>query len=193
VGNAAPPVADPKLVSAMRDRHGLSERYFLAVGDLEPRKAPDLLARAHTWAGTDTLLAFVGVGRMAPVLRGVPNVRLLGALPDRDLDLLYAGALALCYPTLLEGFGFPPLEAALRGTPSVVSDLAVLRETLDGAAVFIPPGDERALAGALAQIADDAILRKRLALAAYQRAAPRTWETAAHGARASLARAAGLK
>lgn len=185
------PRPDRALVAAVRTRHALPERYFLAVGDLEPRKAPDLLARAHARASTDTVLAFVGEGRLADVVRG-PNVRLLGKLPDEELDLLYAGALALCYPSYLEGFGFPPLEAAVRGTPSVVSDLPVLRETLDGAASFILPGDEEALTAALARMAGDDALRRRLAIAAFERAAPHTWEAAAHGARATLARAAGL-
>ena len=59
-------------------------------------------------------------------------------------------------PSRLEGFGFPPLEAALAGTPSVVSDLPVFRETLgDDGALFVPVDDPDALADALLAVAAD--------------------------------------
>lgn len=185
------PAPDPAAVAAARERHGLPERYFLQVGALEPRKRPGLLARAHLLAGTGAALAFAGAGRI-DVTDTRPDVHMLGWVPDDDLDLLYAGAIALCYPSMLEGYGFPPQEAALRGTPAIVSDLPALREVLgDDAALFVPPADERALAGALAQLAGDAALRTRLARAAYGVAAPRTWEATARGVLDSFTRATG--
>lgn len=184
------PAADPERVADARRRHGLPERYFLQVGALEPRKRPDLLARAHAAAGTGTALAFAGAGRL-DATAGNPDARRLGWVADDDLDLLYAGALALCYPSMLEGYGFPPQEAALRGTAAIASDLPALREVLgDDAVCFVPPGDEHALAGALARVAGDSALRTRLAQAAYAVAAPRTWEATARGVLASLRRAA---
>src|SRR4051794_16831963 len=165
--------------------------YLLSVGALEPRKAPDVLARGYALArarGLDADLAVAGDGRLAAPLRGLDGVRLLGAVPDAALDALYADALALVHPALLEGFGLPPLaaaalaawaaaaaapgrpgrgggsgrpplEPALRGVPSVASDLPPLRETLGDAALFVAPGDSAALAGALVRIAGDAALR----------------------------------
>jgi len=130
---------------------GLPERFVLAVGALEPRKDPELLVRAHAGArqrGLDAELVFAGTGRLAGRLRA-PGVHLLGAVDDATLGALYERALVLAMPSLLEGFGFPPLEAALAGTPSIVSDLPVFRETLGDAATFVPAGDEGAWTEAL--------------------------------------------
>jgi glycosyltransferase involved in cell wall biosynthesis len=153
--------------------------YFLFVGALEPRKAPDVLARAHAIArgqGLEADLVFVGQGRLADSLRG-DGVHVLGRVDA--LAPLYRGALAHVMPTYLEGFGFPPLEAALAGTPSIVSDLPVFAETLGDAALRVPPGDERALADALLRMERDERLRARLATEARARAETFTWETSA--------------
>ena len=128
----------------------LARPYFLAVGALEPRKAPDLLVRAHQRARREGLqadLVFAGTGRIEV---GGDGVHALGRVAD--LGPLYAGALALVMPSYLEGFGFPTAEAALAGTPSIVADLPVYDETLGDAAVRFPAGDERALADALLRV-----------------------------------------
>jgi alpha-1,3-rhamnosyl/mannosyltransferase len=168
------PVAPPE---------GVPERYLLYVGALEPRKAPEVLARAFAAArgeGLDASLVVVGEGRLAGELAGEGVVR-LGATADRSrLESLYSGALALVMPSLAEGFGLPPLEAAMCGTPSVLSDLPSFRETLGDAAVFVAPGDADGLAEALVRVASDSELRERLAAAARARVEPRTWEACAH-------------
>jgi glycosyltransferase involved in cell wall biosynthesis len=163
--------------------------YVLFVGALEPRKDPVAVARAAAAAGVPAW--FAGTGRLEDDVRAAGG-RLLGRVADDALGGLLAGALALVLPSHLEGFGFPPLEAALAGTPSVVSDLPVLRETLgaDGA-LFVPAGDERALAAAVARIRAEPALRTRLAAAAARRAEALTWERAAAGLRAVLEEAAG--
>lgn len=154
--------------------------YLLAVGALEPRKAPVLLADAHALArreGLQAELVFAGTGRLADELAGRDGVTLLGRVGD--LGPLYAGALALCMPSRLEGFGFPPLEAALVQTPSVVSDLPVFSETLGTAKLAVPPGDVRALADALLRIEREPALREDLARRAHHAAQALTWDRAA--------------
>jgi glycosyltransferase involved in cell wall biosynthesis len=185
--------AGPPDPDEARRRLGLPERYLLFVGALEPRKAPDLLARAYARArrqGLDAGLAVVGSGRLAGALDG-PGVHRLGSRGRADLDALYAGALALVMPSLAEGYGFPPLEAAACGTPSVVSDLPAFGETLgEDAALRVPPGDEAALAEALVRVASDQALRARLADAAAAAIEGRTWEASARAAHAVLVEAA---
>jgi glycosyltransferase involved in cell wall biosynthesis len=104
-------------------------------------------------------------------------VRVLGRVDA--LGALYRDATALVMPSYLEGFGFPPLEAALAGTPSIVSDLPVFAETLGDAALKVPVGDERALADALLRLERDDALRQRLARAAHERARRLTWDETA--------------
>jgi glycosyltransferase involved in cell wall biosynthesis len=183
---------DARAVERVRREHGLGACYLLFVGALEPRKAPDLLARAYARArraGLEADLAIVGRGRLAAGVRG-PGVRLIERhVPRADLEALYAGALAVVMPSWVEGFGLPPLEAAACGTPAVVSDLPVFDETLGEAALRFPPGDVAALAGALSRIAVDGGLRARLAAAGREAVAGLTWERAARELRGALAAA----
>ena len=168
----------------------LPAKYFLAVGALEPRKASDVLARAHALArreGLEADLVFAGSGRLAGAVRG-EGVHVLGRVDA--LGTLYRDALALVMPSYLEGFGFPPLEAALTGTPSIVSDLPVFGETLGDAALKVPAGDERALADALLRLERNTELRARLAAGARRAAERLTWDRAAAQLHEVLAKAA---
>jgi glycosyltransferase involved in cell wall biosynthesis len=167
---------------------GLPARFFLWVGALEPRKAPDVLAQAFAAArrdGLDAGLVVVGTGREDHVLAG-PGIHRVGAVGDGALHALYAGALAVVMPSRLEGFGLPPLEAARHGTPSVVSDLPVFAETLTGGALRVPVGDVDALAAALSRIAGDDELRIRLGAGARAAASGLSWARAARELEAVL-------
>jgi len=122
--------------------------YFLFVGALEPRKDPVTAARAFAMArerGLDAELWFAGDGRLATELSG-EGVRLLGAQSEEQLRELYANAIALVQPALLEGFSFPPVEALTLGTPAIVSDIPVHREILGNGAQRFTPGDPASLA-----------------------------------------------
>jgi glycosyltransferase involved in cell wall biosynthesis len=181
-------------VDAARLRCGLPSRFLLFVGALEPRKAPDALVRAFARArsaGLDADLAIVGEGRLGPSLAG-PGVHLLGTVDHPTRDALYSGALALVLPSLLEGFGFPPLEALSAGTAPVVTDLAVYDETLGEGALRVKPGDDHALSDALLRIAADPELRAELVRRGRASIAALTWERAAEEARGVLAAAAGV-
>ncbi len=170
----------------------LSEPYFLSVGALEPRKAPDLLVRAHQRARSEGLaaeLVFAGEGRLTQGL-AAPGVHLLGHVSDEELDELYAGALAVVMPSRLEGFGLPPLEAALRGTPSIVSDLPVFHETLGDETLRVPVEDVAALAAAMAQLAANADMRSALGARARDLALRFTPEHAAQALHEVLAEVA---
>ena len=70
-------------------------------------------------------------------------------MPDEDLSAWYSGAACLAWPSLYEGFGFPPLEAMACGCPVVVSTAGSLPEIAGPAALLVEPRDERALADAI--------------------------------------------
>ena len=164
-------------------------RYFLFVGALEPRKAPDLLVEGFRRArerGLDAELRIVGDGRLDI---GGPGVRRHGHVDD--LGALYAGALAVVLPSWLEGFGLPPVEGLAAGAPAIVSDLPVLREVLGDGALYVRPGDAEGLAEALLAVAGDPALRARLLAAGRAKIAPLSWAETARRTRAVLAEAAG--
>jgi glycosyltransferase involved in cell wall biosynthesis len=94
----------------------------------------------------------------------------LGALAGEEVCALMARAAIFVSPSIFEPFGLAALEAAMAETPLVLSDIATYRELWDGAAVFFPPQDSRALAVILNEIAGDERLRRRLGRAARRRA-----------------------
>jgi glycosyltransferase involved in cell wall biosynthesis len=94
-------------------------------------------------------------------------------------DLL-AGATALAYPSLEEGFGLPPLEAMTLGVPVVASTDPAIRDVLgEAAAVLVDATDVAAIAAGLRAVLTDDALRARLANAGPARAARYSWPRAA--------------
>jgi glycosyltransferase involved in cell wall biosynthesis len=182
-----------------RRRLGVPERYVVFSGSLEPRKnLPTLLEAYRRLCAADSdcpALVLMGPPGWGPALdlHGLPpgKVVLTGYLAEDDLRSVVAGAGALVYPSLYEGFGLPPLEAFACGVPVVASDLPVIREVVGSdpdLARLVPAGDADALAGALlAQLsspepADVADRRRR-------RAATFTWARTAERTREAYRRA----
>lgn len=139
----APP-AD--VISAFKQRHAIDRPYLLHVGTVEPRKNHAFLFEAFAALKDrglfDGELLLVG-GRgwkseetFAAVARH-PDIRHLGFVPDAELPALYAGAEVFVFPSLYEGFGFPPLEAMQCGTPVVASTRGSLREVLGEGAELV--------------------------------------------------------
>jgi glycosyltransferase involved in cell wall biosynthesis len=171
---------------------GVPERFFLAVGALEPRKLPGVLLEAHRRARRDGLaagLVFAGDGPLRGELERA-GATVLGHTGDEALDALYEHALALACVSREEGFGFTPLEALARGRPAVVSDLPVFDETLGDGVLRVPPGNADALAAALLRLEREPELCERLAAAGRAVVARLSWEEAARATRAALAEAA---
>jgi glycosyltransferase involved in cell wall biosynthesis len=185
---AAPGVAAPGAPGPLPA--GVREPFLLWVGALEPRKGPGDLAAAFARAraaGLRAGLVVVGEGREA--LAG-PGIHALGTVDDATLAALLPRALALVAPSHREGYGLTPLEALAHGTPAVVTDLPVFRETLGAGALRVPVGDPAALADALLRLEREEGLRERLVAAAPP--APR-WEEAAAVLHAALTEAAAAR
>jgi glycosyltransferase involved in cell wall biosynthesis len=98
---------------------------------------------------------------------------------DRDLAAAYAGASALVYPSLYEGFGLPPLEAMVHGCPVAATSAGSVPEVVGDAAVTFDPTDPDAATDAIDRVLTDDDLRDRLVRAGHRRAAGFTWEATA--------------
>jgi glycosyltransferase involved in cell wall biosynthesis len=141
-------------VDAVRHRMQLDRPYVVMLGWQDPRKDVATAVAAHRAVVADTPHDLLLVGGRHPVFAPVatptePGIRVAGYLADGDLVPLLSGAAALLYPSRYEGFGLPPLEALAGGTPAVVSDLPVLRESTADGARFVPIGDVKAWSAAL--------------------------------------------
>ena len=140
------------------------EPLVLYVGSiLNRRRLPDLIgafARA-TPDIPDARLVIVGDDRSWPPLNlpavahahGVERkVEIRRYVDDEELARLYAGASVFGFLSEYEGFGITPLEALAAGVPSVVLDTPVAREIYGDAAVYVPPDDRHATAGAIRRL-----------------------------------------
>jgi glycosyltransferase involved in cell wall biosynthesis len=115
--------------------------------------------------------------------------RTLGYLPRDELDVLYAQAVAVVYPSLAEGFGLPVLEAMANGAAVVTSAGTATEEVAGDAALLVDPLDVDALAEALQRL-DDRAFSASLGSGARARASTFTWERSAELAVAVYAEAA---
>ncbi|HEY7633598.1 MAG TPA: glycosyltransferase family 1 protein [Thermoleophilaceae bacterium] len=107
------------------------------------------------------------------------DVRLLGWVPDEEIEGLYAIARGFVFPSLYEGFGLPVLEAMQRGVPVACSDRTSLPEVAGGAALLFDPEDPAAIAAAIERLLGDEPERERLIHAGLARAAQFTWDETA--------------
>ncbi len=189
------PSGIPPLASLVQDpgRAVLpSGPFVLAVGTVEPRKDYPTLVRAFDqlaqrrrelslviagadgW-GADALDAVVRE------LRSRQQVVRIGYRSDRELAWLLRNAELLVYPSLYEGFGFPPLQAMAAGVPVVATEAGAVPEVVGEAAVTVPPRDPDALASALESVLDDPDEADALRVAGRDRAARFTWTACAEG------------
>jgi len=163
-------------VREVRARYGLPDGYLLFLASLEPRK--NLATVLSALEGTDGLtLVVAGASgwNNSPLVAAMEaagsKVIRLGYVPDDALGPLYAGASALVYPSLYEGFGLPVLEAMACGTPVITSNVSSLPEVTGEAGVLLDdPLDAAGLRTAMERVAGDAAERARLSAAGLERA-----------------------
>lgn len=94
--------------------------------------------------------------------QGYRNIRFTGYISDDERDALYAGAQAYVFPSFLEGFGLPGLEAMAHGVPVISSNATCLPEVYRDAALYFDPQDASGLAGSISRLLDDPAERQRL-------------------------------
>ncbi len=160
---------------------GVREPFVLYLGNLHPRKnVPRLidafraaLQRFGLPAGCQLVIAgrtWWGDGPELAMSRQTGNVVVLGGVSEARREWLLRSASCMAYVSLFEGFGLPPLEAMIRGTPVVVSSVTSLPEVVGDAALLVDPTDPDAIARALVRVVTDEGLRSDLARRGEDRA-----------------------
>lgn len=150
---------------------------LLYVGFSTPRKGVEYLAEALSMMEIPAQLIMVGkwedhyqesfIRRLGDACS---RVYITGYVPDADLPDYFALADIFVFPTLLEGFGFPLVEAMAAGVPVVTTTGGSASEIVGEAGSIVPIGDSLKLAAALDRILTDQELARRLSQAGRARA-----------------------
>ncbi len=163
--------------------------YVLSVGTVEPRKNLGVLLDAFEGLPESIRAEFelviagpAGWGDRSILRRldaGIPGVRYLGYVPERDLPGLTAGATAFAYPSLYEGFGLPLAQAMAAGVPCITSNVSSLPEVAGDCGVLVDPNSVAEIRDNLAGLLTSPALRSRLGAAGRKRAELFRWERSA--------------
>jgi glycosyltransferase involved in cell wall biosynthesis len=169
-------------------KHQLSHgRYLLAVGTLEPRKNLGVALKAYLGLAPATRerypLVVVGMKgwhtrdldrQMEPLVHA-GQLRSLGYLARDNLRKVIAGATALVYPSIYEGFGLPPLEAMACAVPVIASNVSSIPEVIGDSGILVDPHDVDALTEAMQNVVSDPQLREKLSAKALARSRHFSW------------------
>lgn len=175
-------VIDPQQRAAVQARHNITRRYVLADG----LKNPAVLVRA--WRALPGVLrdqfviVFFARREPLPVVQEAVAAgwaQLLLRPSREDLIALYSGAAAFVFPSWIEGFGMPLLEAMTCGAPVIASDRGAIPEVTGGAARLVDAEDTPTLAQHLIAVLDDPAEAERLRRLGYARAAQFAWANTA--------------
>lgn len=166
-------------VVEFRQRMGLDRPYFMLVGTrMQPYKNGRLLfdALAQTRADDFDVLCVGGEKELPPMGDAAKRPRIMRVeLDDADLALAYAGAVALVYPSLYEGFGLPVVEAMSCHCPVISTAHGSLAEVTSNAALRISGQSVTELIDALHQVREPA-LRSLLVERGARQASQFRWE-----------------
>ena len=158
----------------VRCRYQLPSRFVLYVGSIEKRKNLMLVAKA--FAESRELqasgLKVVAVGKRTAYTdeiirylyaKGIDNRFLFfHNVPFADLPSFYCSATVFVYPSRIEGFGIPLLEAITAGVPAIGCTGSCLEEAGGPDSIYVNPDDYHAMAQAIIRVANDPVQRKSM-------------------------------
>ncbi len=163
----------------VRSRYRLPDEFVLYVGGINERKNVQTLVAAIN--SMSPALPLVLAGPMPPEgldYWGLTRqwVTHLGYVPEADLPGLYTAATVEVFPSRLEGFGLPLIEAMAAGTPVLASDIPVFREVGGDAAQYFSPDDPAALASLLRTTFQSAMRRDDYRRRGIEHSKQWTWD-----------------
>jgi glycosyltransferase involved in cell wall biosynthesis len=199
IGNAVDssfrPITDPWLLSSVRERYNIGERYVLYFGGFDLRKNVPRLIRAYARLPRELRDQFqlVVAGRLhhlghplypdpRPLVRELDlddRVIFTGQIREQDKAPLYSGATCFVFPSLYEGFGMPVLEAMACGTPVLTSNTSALPEVVEDAGILVDPYSDETISKAIGELLEDERFRHELGERALVRSRFFTWQQVA--------------
>lgn len=176
---------------SVKEQYADGKEYFLFIGGIHPRKNLITLLKAFSlfkkWQHSNMKLLIAGrlAWQFDDLLEKLKtykyrnDVVMLGYLSDEQLESITASAYALVYPSWLEGFGLPLLEAMQSEIPVIASNAGSLPEIGGDAALYASPSDPEALAKHMLSLYKDENLRISRIEAGKSQAARFDWDDSA--------------
>jgi glycosyltransferase involved in cell wall biosynthesis len=186
-------VQDNSILSSIKAKYNLTTPFILHVGTIEARKNIVRIVRAfangrknHQWKQRLVLVGTPGYGfekikETIETENVEDSVTITGYVGNNDLSGIYSLADALIYPSLYEGFGFPPLEAMKCGCPVIASYTTSLPEVIGDAGVLVDPYSENEIFDALHRVITDIKLHEKLVQKGKDRIRQFTWKKTVEG------------
>ena len=177
------------LLSELSSKYNVKSPFILDVSRFDPHKniegALDAFTRIKNSKNPQLKLVLVGGRHTADYsdliedkINASPfcdDIRILSYVESEDMPAIYNCAELLIYPSLVEGFGLPLIEAMKCGTPIVTSNISCLPEVAGGAALLVDPLDGQSIADAVQKILGNAELKKQLIARGLARSKEFSW------------------
>jgi glycosyltransferase involved in cell wall biosynthesis len=121
------------------------------------------------------------------------HIRFIGYVDASEVRVLYQIATFVVFPSLFEGWGFPPVEALSLGTPLTCSSIQPLTERVGNAALLFDPTSVESIANAVERLATDEQLRRKLSENGIEYGKRHSWEECARNHRALYRHLGGIE
>jgi len=172
---------------SVRNRYGLPGEFILFLGTIEPRKNLGRLISAFEQLSGNTHLVIGGkLGwKYSEVLRQIEQskkrsmIHYINYVSEEDKPYLIKLASVFAWPSLYEGFGLPPLEAAAVGTPVLTSNVTSLPEVMGESALLVNPYNIEEITRGLDTLLTQEIVRDKLIKRGFDRASKFSWDKTA--------------
>jgi len=167
---------------------GVEGPFILYLGSLNPRKNPEgaIAGFKEFLRGSDEDVSLAIAGGSKAIFReaalddgGAEDTVVLGYVSDDERWALLRQARLLLFPSYLEGFGLPILEAFRVGTPVVASDIPVIRELFGEAVEYVDPASHEDIGRGITKVYTDSARREELIEAGRERARRYSWRESA--------------
>ena len=196
-GKEFQPITDEKKIAAVRQKYGLGDEFILYVGGTFPRKNLSTLLKAYglipanmrrknrlviltgnasDW-GKESVSELINSANLDADI--IKDIVIVDFVSKDDLVTLYNAATIFVYPSIIEGFGLPPLEAMSCGTPVITSNVPAMNEVIGDAGVLINPMDTSEISRALEKLLRSPSLREELSYKGLERSKDFSWKKTA--------------
>lgn len=186
------PINDTDSLTKVSEKYKLPQNFILFVGNIKPHKNLTTLLDAFLLAKPKIeSYQLVILGKKEGFITGdskifekisgnitlEDNVHFTGYVAEEDLPSIYNLAKLFVFPSIYEGFGFPPLEAMSCGCPVVCSNSASLPEACGDAVLYVDALNSTEMASAIQKLLSNDILKKELIQKGFNKARQYNWKT----------------